>query len=127
LDVEERGSGSKRKHGAGPAPKADYMRRMASRIYKPFDQTLETMAETGLEIPEYRYTKTGGLTSYWRNQKVTVQFYITATPANIVDYYKMPVFKDIKKQISSLDRESDPDALLKYLTLLSRNVSVPWS
>lgn len=115
-DVEERGSG--RKRGAGPAPKADYLRRMVRDIYKASDQTLQNVAEKGLELPEYRYYKKAG------NKKVSCQFYIISTPINIVDYYRMPVFKVIKQQIVKLNDQSDPDTLLKYITLLEQNASI---
>lgn len=117
----EVGKGINRKRGAGPAPRANYMRRMVRNIYKPSAQTLEGLAETGLELPEYRYTKKKG---YLSNGGVSVQFYIITTPTNIVAYYNMPVFNVVKQQILRLAEGKDPDEVVKYIGLLEKNAGI---
>jgi hypothetical protein len=90
------------KKGSGPAPKAEYMRRMARNVYKPFIQSIEDLALTGLEIPEFRFEKSG-----W-GKGIGVQFYIISTPANYIDFYNMPVYNLVKANLLRMSQGQDP-------------------
>lgn len=102
--------------GSGPAPKADYMRRMARNVYKPYRQTLQNFANEGLEIPEYRMTKSDG--------KTIVQFYIISTPSSYVDYYHQPVYQLIKKQLTTLAEGQDPTRIARFKNILATQASI---
>jgi hypothetical protein len=108
-------SGS-RYSGSGPAPKADYMRRMARNVYKPYRQTLQNFANEGLEIPDYRMTKSDGQT--------IVQFYIISTPTNYVEYYHQPVYQLIKKQLTTLAEGQDPTRIARFKNILATQASI---
>lgn len=92
--------------GAGAAPKANVLRRLAANAYGPskgvYAQTPRMFAEEGLELPSYRAYKSVGNAIY-------IQFYIISTPLDFLKFYEMPVYRVIKNQQRAL-ADMDVDA-----------------